>query len=353
MVQISKRKQSKRKQSKRKQSKRKQSKRKQNRRYLKGGSLLPLDVIYPANEGRTPRWRIENEQWTTLVRVQGLNLFGTSLPHWNQAQMENIFRFYLFRKGIKRVISLQGCGSLDQPPPWNNVQSCGSGFDLMLEDRVFHETKNMSPVTQHDPHVEIVYHTIADMAAGSIVTWAGLTQHYVDACDEMTIVHCYAGFGRSGSVLLYFILNKYGPGAAMWGGANGTQPWIGLADSNAMLVFLRDILRTNLVIDDNVRENSLAINQAIALFNPTEIVDEVFKYNTLFNVNLMISRINLIIICLAARNQVAEGAIIVLYQKYTPADWLPPRRPMFVPRQCVFRYLTDEFLNTEFTVPAI
>lgn len=341
---------SKHKKSKHKSKHKRKTKRKHNRRYLKGGSLGTLDDIYPPNEGRTAIWRAGTTPWTTLVKTRGLNLYGTSLPLWDRFSMENIFRFYLFRKGIKRVISLQGCGSLDQPPPWNNIQSCGSGFDLMLEDRVFHETKNMSQVTQYDPHVEIVYHTIADMSAGSLVTWAGLTQHYVDACDEMTIVHCYAGYGRTGSVLLFFILNKYGPGAAMWGGANGTTQWFGLADSNAMLVFLRDILRTNLVIDDNVRENSVPINQVIGRFNPTDLVTEVFKYDTLFNVNLMISRINVIILCLAARNQVPIGAIVVLYLKYTATDWMPPRRPMFVPRQCVFQYITDAFLNTEFTV---
>jgi hypothetical protein len=335
---------SKHKKSKHKKSKHKKTKRKHNRRYLKGGSLGTLDDIYPPNEGRTAIWRAGTTPWTTLVKTRGLNLYGTSLPLWDRFSMENIFRFYLFRKGIKRVISLQGCGSVDQPPPLNNVEDVCEP-DIMLENTVFNDTKGFHPVTLNDPRVEIIYHTIQDMEPGSIIVWVNLTRYYMDSCDEMTLVHCYAGFGRTGSVLLYYLMEKHEDLGEI------ITDYMGQGSSLGMYNYIWGFLHRNLRIDDNRRENGDEINQRIAAFDPTDLVDEVMLVDELHGANLLISRINLIILMMAHHAPLPHGEMIVLYRTFTPVTWAAGG-DLFVPIPVAFIHaqLNQAFLNTVFIV---
>jgi hypothetical protein len=333
--------------SKHKKSKHKKSKHKRKtkriRRYLKGGSLGTLDDIYPPNEGRTAIWRGGNTPWTTLVKTRGLNLYGTSLPPWDRFSMENMFRFYLFRKGIKRVISLQGCGSVDQPPPPNNAMACVP--DIMLENTIFNDTKSRHPVTLNDPRVEIIYHTITDMQPGSLIVWVNVTGYVLNSCDEMTLVHCYAGYGRTGSVLLYYLMEEHEDLRQI------ISNYMGQGSSHEMYHYIGRFLADNLIIDDNERENGDEINQRIALFDPEDLVNEVMTDDRLHGANLLISRINLIILMMSHWGNLPEGEIIVLYRTFTPVTWAAVG-DLFVPVPVNFieAQLNQSFLNNAFVV---
>lgn len=225
--------------------------------------MEPFDTIYPPNENREgPNWRVGTIPWTTLVKVRDLNLYGSSLPKWDQLSMEDIFRYYLFRKDIKQIISLQGCGDQTNPTH-HNFQKCTQEGDLLLENQVFYQTKNLFNSTRNDPDVQIVDHTIKDMTSGNLNVWLNISTMRFD--NQPSLFHCYAGFGRTGSVLLYFILLHKGNTNIC------TEPFMGIGNSTNMYQTLATFLRDNIDLESEPLDTP--IHNRIHRFNPLHIVN--------------------------------------------------------------------------------
>lgn len=307
------------------------------------GYLESFDTIY--NENREgPKWRVGTFPWTTLVKVRDLNLYGSSLPEWDQTSMEDIFRYYLFRKDIKQIISLQGCG--DQTSPYDhNFQFCGPGGrgeHRMLENQVFYQTKNASSATRDDPDVKIVDYTIKDMTSGNLNIWLNISTMRFD--NQPSLFHCYAGLGRTGSVLLYFILLTKGNTNIC------TEPYMGTGNSTNMYQTLGTLLRDNIHLESE--PDNTTINGRIHSFDPLQLVNEVFHIHTNHGKNMLISRINYIILMLAQNygltihNQIYLYPMIRVHEFEIGFD----NTNMFRPVQLYFNNITQEDLYQHFFI---
>uniref|UniRef100_A0A6C0JZI6 Tyrosine specific protein phosphatases domain-containing protein n=1 Tax=viral metagenome TaxID=1070528 RepID=A0A6C0JZI6_9ZZZZ len=300
---------------------------KRNKRHLKGGIIRTFDDIYPPADlpPRLPAWRVGGLQWSTLVKVRGLNFYGTSLPPWDERSMENIFRFLLFRKDIRRVLSLQGCGG-QQPLPPNNIAACQP--DVMLENRIFNETKQSHPTTNGDPSVQILYPMIPDMTPGSLVVWDYLSAMF-NTDDVPTVVHCLAGLGRTGSVLLLFIMLRYHV-------PQHFTEYMGQGNSAGMFAYIRQAI-TYIEIDNNLQENGPQINQLIAQFQVDRIREELMDIHDLFHTNIMIARINYIVMMVSNQRHLPVGTPLFLYRKFTPGTFININmNNVFVPEAVIF-----------------
>lgn len=304
---------------------------------LKGGARHTLQQV--ALNTRTPVWRAG---FSTLVRVPGLNLYGTSLPIWNQTAMEDIFRFYLFRKDINRVISLHACGT---PQGAAVHPTCLAPTDL--ENTVFNQQKVGSPYTQNDNDVQFIDIFIRDMRPGTVIAWAQLSNYRFSSPHEKTVIHCLAGFGRTGSALLFFILYYKTSIFEIL-----LNPFFNQVDSENMYNAIGTLMTQNIQRDNDPAEND-PFNGTITAFDPDRIVSETMRINSLFHANLLISRINYCIISFAHNHGITRGTLMHLYE-LLPAGTAPTPQNIFRPARGLYdptNLNNQAFLNNVFIAP--
>ena len=279
---------------------------------LKGGSRHTNAQISLTNPP-SPRWiTCRNGSCSTVVTVPGLYLYGTSLPFWNQADMENIFKFYLFRKDINRVISLHACGT--PQGALVHAQDCSpfANPNPNLENITFAATKAMSNLTNVNPDVQFIDLFIQDMTPGTLVSWQQLTQYRFDTEREKTIIHCLAGFGRTCSALLFYIMYyKLNVFDIL------LKPFFNRGNSAGMYTFIRALMEQNILLDNNPAEND-PWNGAtgIGVFNRDEVINESTKISNprapfvVLYANLFISRVIYCIIFFAYQHSVQQDTLM-------------------------------------------
>jgi hypothetical protein len=277
---------------------------------LRGGSRH-TNAVLGLNNPPSPNWR---PGFSKLVKVVGLELYGSSLPIWTPADMENIFRFYLFRKDINRVISLQACTTPDGRA--HHAGDCRSptNNDPNLENSTFDAQKAMSPSTNGNPLVQFIDIFVQDFTPGSLLAWQQLSSYRFDTPENRTLVHCLAGFGRTGSVLLFNIFNyKLNIFDIL------LTPFFNRGNSAGMYNFIRTLVEQNIVLDNNPAEND-PWNATIGTFNIDRIRDEVTSFNNVPHANILITRINFCILFFAQQHCLVPGTPIYLYRKFNVGD---------------------------------
>jgi hypothetical protein len=86
-----------------------------------------------------------------------------------------------------------------------NIHGCNP-YDFGGEREMFELAVKVS--NNHHPHIDRKYINIkdfVDMTAGSSTAWISISE-IPDTSIHETLVHCYAGMGRTGSVLLFLLL---------------------------------------------------------------------------------------------------------------------------------------------------
>lgn len=315
---------------------------------LKGGARESLNAIYPPTElpRRHPQWRMcVVGSCSTLVRIPGIYLYGTSLPNWNQWDMENIFRFYLFRKDINRVISLHACATPQGATAHHNTCLPNN----YLENNTFNIQKNMSPTTINDSNIQFIDIFIEDMTPGTLFAWSQLTSYRFNRPRDKTIIHCLAGFGRTGSILLfysmYYRLNIH---------ETLLNPFLNNTDSEEMYNNIIRFMQTTIILDIDYENNPYNTNNYIQGFDPDHLINETTKiiYNTVFYANLLISRINYCIMFYAYQHNVANDTPIYLYELLNVGNVVSPQtifRPILVDYVPV-NIFDQNFLNGVFII---
>ena len=115
--------------------------------------------------------------------------------------------------------------------------------------------------------------------------------------EQITLIHCLAGFGRTGSILLLVYLNQYyteNPDKR----SDLSTEYLGYDDGESLISALSFKLYRALDLDDDKDVNG-DCNEDIISFNKEHITDELFNPNGTTNRNTLITRLNYIRICLA------------------------------------------------------
>jgi hypothetical protein len=264
----------------------------------KGGSV-------PSN----PSWRVG---FTTLVRlldIDGtpLEIYGTSLPINEPSHLTNTLLYYMYKKQIRRIMSFQGCSDPMCPPI--NKQYCPQP-NVFLEDKTWDVIKYSipsAPKKNNSEFIPVINNLVQDLTAGNLSSWLLFSKYNVDIESERLILHCYAGFGRTGSALLYFLLTRRVSQFRDF----FLQKWWGLGGSKEMVSFMRGLLRNNIRLE---LDTDPSINSKIQAFDINIISQEVFRIDNLYYGNLFVTRVNYIILMLAYRNNIPIDTPIYLYK---------------------------------------
>lgn len=265
-------------------------------RSIKGGISSTYDTVF-----RMPSWQTGRNPWVTLIRLKDTYLYSSSIPDENVYNCLATLKFYMYVKGIKRIISLQGCGINDG----HFMHNCRGYIPEEIarknqnyEADIWNGLKSMSLVHKDDFLIEFVNHKITDMLAGRLTTWLALYNYDYCNQNQPTLIHCLAGFGRTGSILLLVYLNTYYQNNQSEISKLSTE-YLGYDHGNALYVELCVQLYDALIMDDNSIENGEACNAVINAFDKGHITRELFDTNTLTAINIFITRLNYIRICLA------------------------------------------------------
>jgi len=278
---------------------------------IKGGvSSVYKEVFYKPNWQKNPILRIfkVEKQWSTLVKLKGTCLYATSIPSENTHKCLATFLFYMFVKDIYRIISLQGC-DVSNPKKTENCEGfTPDGNDLddkSYESRMWIGLGNSYIETQRR---EFKNHKIQDYTAGNLRTWLELSNYDYYIEWEKTIIHCLAGFGRTGSILLMVYMNTYYQNNRSEISKLSSE-FFHYSSSSELYRELRkefsEAIELDIdVVDENDRnkpsENG-EVNSDIAKFDINNIIDELFDIEDYSDANMLITRMNYIRICLGMK----------------------------------------------------
>lgn len=184
----------------------------------------------------TPHWPIlqgnnntRQHTVTKLKTVNGTNLYvyGTSLPMKTYFQYKNPdvksyhlvnnLLFYRYVKGVSRLIDLHGCNmNWDLISISNNTWTPfkPSGCDGLNEKRIWRRITRSDIYENNTKKDDDVYSRYSsfywiDMSAGFFDTYHDIIDLSFDDPKLKSLIHCKAGFGRTGTVLLLIICKYY------------------------------------------------------------------------------------------------------------------------------------------------
>jgi len=298
---------------------------------IKGGvSSVYKEVFYKPNWQINPLLSMCNieHQWSTLVKLKDTNLYATSMPSENTHKCLATFLFYMFVKDIYRIISLQGCDLVRNP---KEIQNC-DGFtpdgsavdDKSYESRMWIGLGKSYLETQIR---EFKNHKMQDFTAGNLRTWLELSNYnYYTIPWEKTIIHCLAGFGRTGSILLLVYMNTYYRKKESERSKLSNE-FFHYSSSSELYTKLREEFSEAIeldvdVVDENDRnkpsENG-EVNDDIKKFDISNIINEVFDIQNYSRANILITQMNYIRICLGTKFK--QTSIYLFKLLPIPIDW--------------------------------
>jgi hypothetical protein len=268
---------------------------------------------------------------------EDLNVYGTSLPDEVRTPALLTLAYYMYRKQIKKIVSLQACAMPNRPinnqdcPPkidqenelWNTLKFNALNIDFPVQPP--------DPTNSIDPlYLPLEDCPMSDMTPGTLSVWLNsiskkIISEYIDN-SQTWLVHCLAGFGRTGSVLCYSQLTRYSiftnsptGGRTAWSIYN--TPWLGSGSSLGMMKFLKAQLEVGTRLFYFSDTSIASVNLEIGNFDIGRIPKEVFNIDDVFHASIFIGRVNLYILSLAYRNQYPLSTII-LYR--VPRAWNKP-----------------------------
>jgi hypothetical protein len=190
-----------------------------------GGNIQNLrNVIQDINNGVLPSW---HGRYTTFVKIkdiggQKIYLHASSIPLPNRIITDtdvselskkrsmycsNLLNFYRFIMDIPKIISLQGC-HLDWSflPQSYIPESCNNVDELAI----WNETCSRYDGVVSDPRSNMMEFHWVDGDPGYFDVYDNLSKIDFTNKNNNSIIHCLAGFGRTGiAILLTICVNYY------------------------------------------------------------------------------------------------------------------------------------------------
>lgn len=282
---------------------------------------LVRNAVDNINNGNHPFWASGFSTLVTIKDIDGVPVFvrGSSLPEPNEPNSTsnqystNTMNFYRYIKNIPRIISLQGCDL-----NWDNM-NC-TYRPRYCDD--LNERENWNKICNQltDPSTRRVTNHIQefywiDMSAGFFDVYKSISTIDFTNSKNYSIVHCLAGFGRTGTILMLILCINYyklKPGEYE---ADFLSPYTNDPDnklrSNAIITKLKLLFDTYIGTDQDIPTNIgldpimiSKIKRSIS-FDVSKIKQELFEHfykrgssNRRVNytsLNVLISRINYIL----------------------------------------------------------
>lgn len=271
---------------------------------IKGGFSFNYGDVF-----QKPSWYKGRNNWCTFVKLKNTQVYATSIPSENLYKCLANLSFYMHVKDIKRIISLQGCDIDDGRIAMNCYGRISPlEFDTNYESRMWNEMKGMYKETHENDYIDFKNHKIHDYTAGSLTTWSEIFNYNYYNPNQKTLIHCLAGFGRTGSILLMiFMYNYYNNHSEKR--VDLSEPFLGYPTGFDLFMELNAMFFEAIELDTSVENGE--VNVDIARFDTANIVKEVFDISDYSHANLCITRINYIRILIGLA---FEKSDIFLYQ---------------------------------------
>jgi len=172
-------------------------------------------VVESLNSGIYPHW---SKGYSTIVKIKDINnkpiyVRGTSLPDPDEPlpvgfitnpeqYCTNTMNYYRYVKNIPHIISLHGCG-LD----WSQYRYKPRYCDNLNESDNWNKICNEHDEVVGTNHIK-EFHWV-DMSAGFFSVFKSISDIDFTQISNFSIIHCLAGFGRTGTVLMLIICINY------------------------------------------------------------------------------------------------------------------------------------------------
>lgn len=209
-------------------------------------------------------------------------IYGSSLPY--NSNIKPLYDFFKI-KGINTMISFQNCDNTIDNTHIYCCKKYGWQKPTSLKAQEVWEENGTGLYINNE---------IKDMTSGSLENFKIL--YKCPVWKNPTLIHCYAGYGRTGSALLYYwfrfetFIKKNGGYAAL------KKPFLGLSSSSLMYDTLLQGFRSCIRIHNDPTSQTWSKITNGSHFNTTYLINEVFKCSSLFSKNLFITRINYILL---------------------------------------------------------
>jgi hypothetical protein len=237
-------------------------------------------------------WRKNKEGYTfsTLLHTgfgdNKLYLWSTSMPELNNPNKEilrQIFDFYINCLNIKTIISLEYC----YKPSTTKLPNINCEGDSELE-----VIKRISD--------DVVFKEIdiPDMDVGGLKQWKEILTNETggwiefDKPEEATLIHCLAGMGRTGSILLFIALREYLKLHSDEIVEMLTKPYFKFETMEEYIEWLKGLMISFLEIDESAENEN--VKQKIKRFKINYLTDELFNTDKQPTKLLLAKRLNII-----------------------------------------------------------
>lgn len=155
--------------------------------------------------------------WSEFNRArQDLHIYSTQLPYqFNRFIMLQTFIKYMYVHEIKVLLNLQGCDTnTNHGNNYDYLNPDGKGCnidDMDSEGKIWELTKHITEATQNDTNIKYITAGIADFDPGSLDNWDKIFSNVGDtkSPDNKIVIHCLAGLGRTGSVVLSLLMRDF------------------------------------------------------------------------------------------------------------------------------------------------
>jgi hypothetical protein len=271
----------------------------------KGGLIIPMNTLFMLEN--YPRLG-----YSHFTNIPGTSMHLMQIPDTNnRGNLFQMFAYLMYTHQIQIVYDLHSCGTGLHPRQQfinqGSFEQCSDDpLDRNCERETWEFLKKIDFANRNNPDIRFVdQYGIEDMTAGTIAAFNGLIRHPFAITDPAHpfVIHCQAGYGRSGSICLLLLMKTY------LDPQNLQRPFFGLANSSQMYAD----------IGSRLNDPSLSL-----------VKNELFKINTIRSARLFVSRINLMLVAMISLNNLWNTPIY-MYPLPDPLMPVPTINNIFIP----------------------